>query len=207
VHATAQVVHFDTDVVREANSWVRGPNAGMEPTLRVLWSHVVPDDFHARYHARSRTYRYLLLNEPVAPAVLRDRVGWFHAPLRVEAMQAACGALLGEHDFSAFRGSQCQSRSPIRSMFEARVERHANMLVFTFRANAFLHHMIRNLVGSLVYIGAGREEPGWLSELLASRDRKRAAPTFAPEGLYLTDVEYDPALGLPRFRPFMVPPS
>jgi tRNA pseudouridine38-40 synthase len=202
VHASAQVVHFDTDVAREPHSWVRGPNAGLPPALRVLWSHTVPDDFHARYHARSRTYRYLLLNEPVAPALMRDYVGWFHAPLDAEAMQAACQPLLGEHDFSAFRGSQCQSRSPIRTLAEARVERHANMVSFTFRANAFLHHMVRNLVGSLVYVGAGREAPGWMGELLASRDRKRAAPTFAPSGLYLAHVEYEPALGLPPFRPF-----
>jgi tRNA pseudouridine38-40 synthase len=201
VHALAQVVHFDADVAREMKSWVRGTNASLGPELRVLWSHAVPDDFHARYHARTRTYRYLLLNEPVAPAVLRERVGWFHAPLRVEPMRAACEALLGEHDFSAFRGSQCQSRSPIRTMHEAHVERHANMVVFTFRANAFLHHMVRNLVGSLVYVGAGREEPGWMAELLAARDRKRAAPTFAPEGLYLADVEYDISLRLPPFRP------
>jgi len=107
----------------------------------------------------------------------------------------------GEHDFSAFRGSQCQSRSPIRTVHEARVERHANMVVFTFRANAFLHHMIRNLVGSLVYVGAGREEPGWIAALLASRDRREAAPTFAAEGLYLTEVEYAPELALPPFRP------
>lgn len=211
VHAIAQVVHFDTDVVRPMNSWVRGTNASLSTELRVLWSHLVPDDFHARYHARSRTYRYLLLNEPVAPAVLRKHVGWFHAPLRVEAMRAASEALIGEHDFSAFRGSQCQSRSPIRLMHEARVERHANMVVFTFRANAFLHHMIRNLVGSLVYIGAGREEPGWIAALLASRDRKQAAPTFAAEGLYLAGVEYDAGLGLPAFRPppllFLPPPA
>jgi tRNA pseudouridine38-40 synthase len=202
VHATAQVVHFDTYAVRESISWVRGTNASLQPAVRVLWSHPVAGDFHARYHARSRTYRYLLLNEPVPPAVLRDRVGWFHGPLDAERMQQACMGLLGEHDFSAFRGSQCQSRSPIRTVFQARVDRHANMVVFTFRANAFLHHMIRNLVGSLVYVGAGREDPQWIAELLDSRDRKLAAPTFAASGLYLTGVEYDAALGLPEFRAF-----
>ena len=200
VHATAQVVHFDTDVVREANSWVRGPNACAGEALRVLWSHPVPDDFHARYSALSRTYRYLLLNEPVAPALLRHGVGWFHRPLDVERMREAAAALLGEHDFSAFRDSQCQSRSPIRTLMEARIDRRDTLVVFTFRANAFLHHMIRNLVGSLVYVGAGREEVAWIAELLASRDRRLAAPTFSPAGLYLADVEYDPAFGLPAFR-------
>lgn len=206
VHATAQVVHFDTDAVREPQSWVRGTNACLDAAIRVTWSHTVPDDFHARYHALSRTYRYLLLNEPVAPAILRDRVGWFHAPLDVGRMSEAAKALVGEHDFSAFRGSQCQSRSPIRTVREARVERHANIVAFTFRANAFLHHMIRNLVGSLVYVGAGREEPGWMAELLASRDRRLAAPTFSPSGLYLAGVEYDPSLGLPDFRPSLLFP-
>lgn len=205
VHATAQVVHFDTDVIRDANSWVRGPNAGLTEALRVLWSHQVPDDFHARYNALSRTYRYLLLNEPVAPAILRNRVGWFHRTLDLARMQEAARTLVGEHDFSAFRDSQCQSRSPIRTLMEARIERHANLVVFTFRANAFLHHMIRNLVGSLVYVGAGREEPGWIAELMASRDRRLAAPTFSAAGLYLSAVEYDSSFGLPEFRPFQLP--
>ncbi len=201
VHATAQVVHFDTDAIREPLSWVRGPNACLGPQLRVVWSREVPAEFHARYSALSRTYRYLLLNEPVAPAIFRERVGWFHVPLDVERMREACAAVVGEHDFSAFRDSQCQSRSPIRTIFEARVARHENLVAFTFRANAFLHHMIRNLVGSLVYIGAGRQEPGWIKELLASRDRRLAAPTFAPAGLYLAGVEYDSAFDLPAFRP------
>jgi tRNA pseudouridine38-40 synthase len=202
VHATAQVVHFDTDVVREPNAWVRGTNACAGEALRVLWSRVVTEDFHARYSALSRTYKYVLLNHPVAPAILRHRVGWFHRPLDVERMREAAAALVGEHDFSAFRDSQCQSRSPIRNVMEARIERGESLVVFTFRANAFLHHMIRNLVGSLVYVGAGREEPGWIAQLLASRDRRLAAPTFSPAGLYLAGVEYDRKHDLPAFRAF-----
>jgi tRNA pseudouridine38-40 synthase len=201
VHATAQVVHFDTDVVRDANSWVRGPNACAPEGLRVLWSHEVPEDFHARYGARSRTYQYFLLNDAVAPAILRHRVGWFHRPLELARMQDGAARLVGEHDFSAFRSSECQARSPIRNVMHASVERRENLVVFTFRANAFLHHMIRNLVGSLVYVGAGREDPEWMGELIASRDRTRAAPTFSATGLYLTGVEYDAAFGLPRFWP------
>ena len=202
VHAHAQVVHFDTDVQRELNSWVRGPNACLGPALRVVWSHEVPDDFHARYSARTRTYRYLLLNDPVASAILRDRVGWFHKPLDIERMQEAVVSLIGEHDFTAFRASECQARSPIRHVLEARVEHERGLFVFSFRANAFLHHMIRNIVGSLVYVGAGRETPGWIAELLKARDRKLAAPTFSPAGLYLAAVEYDPSFGLPSFRGF-----
>jgi len=205
VHATAQVVHFDTEVERDDNAWVRGPNACGGEALRVLWSHRVRDDFHARYSALSRTYKYLLLNEPVAPAILRNRVGWFHRPLDVARMQVAARTLIGEHDFSAFRSSECQSRSPIRTVMEASVEREANLVVFTFRANAFLHHMIRNLVGSLIYVGAGREDPDWLTRLLAARDRRLAAPTFSPAGLYLAGVEYDASFGLPAFRPTRLP--
>jgi tRNA pseudouridine38-40 synthase len=205
VHATAQVVHFDTDVVRDSNAWVRGPNACSSESLRVLWGQVVPDDFHARYSALSRTYRYLLLNDPVAPAILRHRVGWFHRPLNVERMRTGAALIVGEHDFSAFRGSECQSRSPIRTVMGASVEREGNLVVLTFRANAFLHHMIRNLVGSLVYVGAGRESPEWMGELLKARDRRLAAPTFAAAGLYLAHVEYDARFALPAFRPFPFP--
>jgi tRNA pseudouridine38-40 synthase len=201
VHATAQVVHFDTEAVREPKAWVRGPNACLGEALRVLWATPVPADFHARYSALSRTYRYLLLAEPVAPALLRNRVGWFHRDLDVERMREGARALVGEHDFSAFRDAQCQARSPIRNVLEARVERASSLIVFTFRANAFLHHMIRNIVGCLVYVGAGREEPQWIAELLAARDRRLAAPTFSPAGLYLAAVEYDAAFGLPQFRP------
>jgi len=201
VHAAAQVVHFDSLAQREWNSWVRGTNANLNPAARVLWARQTAEDFHARYSARSRTYRYLLSNEAVAPAVLRGRVGWYHRPLDVELMARAAQTLLGEHDFSAFRDAECQAKSPVRTLTEASVARHRGLVVFTFRANAFLHHMVRNLVGSLIYVGAGKQQPGWIEELLASRDRTRAAPTFAPEGLYLAAIEYDPAFDLPGFRP------
>lgn len=204
VHAAAQVAHFDTAVAREEASWVRGTNSNLDPRIRVVWARGVPEAFHARYSALSRTYRYFLLNEPVAPAVLHGRVGWYHRPLDAAAMGEAARCLPGEHDFSAFRDAQCQAKSPVRCLEEAGVERRGNLIVFTFRANAFLHHMVRNLVGSLVYVGAGKQGPGWMAELLASRDRSRAAPTFAAAGLYLTAIAYDPGFGLPAFRP--VPP-
>jgi tRNA pseudouridine38-40 synthase len=200
VHATAQVVHFDSTADRDDNAWVRGTNTSLDPALRVIWSHGVPDDFHARYSARSRTYRYVLLNEPVAPAVLRNRVGWYHRPLDIAAMQEAARALVGEHDFSAFRDAQCQAKSPVRNLAKSSIQRSGNFITFTFRANAFLHHMIRNIVGSLVYIGAGKHPPSWIAELMASKDRRNAAPTFMPDGLYLAGVEYDPAFDLPAFR-------
>jgi tRNA pseudouridine38-40 synthase len=200
VHASAQVVHLDTGAVRDPISWVRGTNSNLHESARVLWAKEVTPDFHARFSARSRTYRYLLLNEPVAPAILRGRIGWYHRPLDTAPMAEALRRIAGEHDFSAFRDAQCQAKSPLRNLIEARVERRGNLLVFTFRANAFLHHMVRNIVGSLVYIGAGKHPPGWIAELLESRDRRLAAPTFAPDGLYLAGVEYDPAFGLPAFR-------
>ncbi len=199
VHAIAQVVHFDSPVEREPFSWVRGTNTFLPERARVVWAATVPDDFHARFDARSRTYRYLLLDAPVAPAILSGRVGWFHKPLDVAAMEEGVRVLRGEHDFSAFRDAQCQAKSPVRQLMEARVVRAGPLVAFTFRANAFLHHMIRNIVGALVYVGAGREAPAWIGELLAARDRTLAAPTFMPDGLYLAAVEYDPALGLPAF--------
>jgi tRNA pseudouridine38-40 synthase len=208
VHAVAQVIHFDTEARREENSWVRGTNANLHVSARVQWAREVAADFHARYSARSRTYRYLLLDAPVAPAILRARVGWYHQRLDVDAMAQGLGALLGEHDFSSFRDAQCQAKSPVRTLLEARVARERELVAFTFRANAFLHHMVRNLVGSLVYVGAGKRPAAWMAQLVEARDRRVAAPTFAPDGLYLAGVEYDPAFGLPGFRthPFLDTP-
>ncbi|HEY2627732.1 MAG TPA: tRNA pseudouridine(38-40) synthase TruA [Usitatibacter sp.] len=200
VHATAQVVHFDTEAVRESIAWVRGTNANLHDAARVLWAAEAAANFHARFSARSRTYRYLLLDDGVAPAILRDRVGWHHKPLDVEAMQRAARSLVGEHDFSSFRDAQCQAKSPVRDLREVSLERRGPLIVFTFRANAFLHHMIRNIVGSLVYVGAGRQAPEWIATLMELRDRREAAPTFSAAGLYLAAVEYDPAFGLPAFR-------
>jgi len=200
VHATAQVVHFDTEARREEISWIRGTNSNLHAGARVLWAREVAADFHARYGARSRTYRYLLLDAPVAPAILRGRVGWHHRPLDVGLMAEGLAALVGEHDFSSFRDAQCQARSPVRHLMAAAVERERSLVVFTFRANAFLHHMIRNIVGALVYVGMAKHPPTWPAELLAGRDRRLGAPTFAPDGLYLAGVEYDPAFGFPAPR-------
>ncbi len=207
VHARAQVVHFDTEAARDEFSWVRGPNAGLPEAIRVVWAREVPGTFHARRSARSRTYHYLLSDDAVAPAILRSRVGWFHRPLDADAMDEAARILLGEHDFSSFRDAQCQARSPVREVLEATVARRGPLVVVTLRANAFLHHMVRNVVGSLVYVGAGRQPVAWMAELLERRDRRAAAPTFAPDGLYLSAIEYDPGLRLPAFRPNPLLPS
>ena len=201
VHAAAQVVHFDTDVWREENSWVRGTNSHLDPAARVAWAKPVDKEFHARFSARSRTYQYLLLDAPVAPAVLRGKVGWYHRKLDVDAMAEAARHLLGEHDFTSFRDSQCQAKTPFKTLHEARVERRGSLIVFTFRANAFLHHMVRNILGALVYVGAAKDPPDWVGKVLAAKDRTSAAPTFMPDGLYLAAIEYDPAFDLPAFPP------
>jgi tRNA pseudouridine38-40 synthase len=197
VHALAQVVHFDIDVARPDSAWVRGVNRHLPPQVAVRWAQPVAGDFHARFCALSRSYRYLLLNRPVRPALQQGRVGWFHHDLDVEAMRAAAALLLGEHDFSAFRAAECQAKSPVKTCHRADVVREGDMVIFDFRANAFLHHMVRNLVGSLVYVGKGSHPPQWIAELLAARDRTRAAPTFDPAGLYFAGVEYAPEWGLP----------
>jgi len=200
VHARMQVVHFDTEAKRPDTAWVRGVNALLPDSIAVLWSRAVAADFHARYAAQSRTYRYVLLNRPVRPALAARHAGWYHAPLSVEAMREAAGVLVGEHDFSAFRSSECQAKSPVRTLHALDVSADGARIDFEIRANAFLHHMVRNIVGSLVYVGSGRHPPSWLADVLASRNRARAAPTFAAEGLYLESVEYAERWGLPRLE-------
>ena len=197
VHARLQVAHFDTDAKRPSSAWVRGVNALLPDSVAVLWSHEVPDDFHARYSARARTYRYELLNRPVRAALEAHYVGWFHLPLDVDTMRAAAALFVGEHDFSAFRSSECQAKSPVRTIERFEITRQGETIHFVVRANAFLHHMVRNLVGTLVYVGKGKHPPEWVTELLRSKDRNRSAPTFGPEGLYLEKIDYEPKWGLP----------
>jgi len=197
VHARAQVVHFDTDAERPDSAWVRGVNAMLPEAMAVLWSQNVSPDFHARYAARSRTYRYVLVNRPVRPALAARYAGWHHAPLEVEPMRQAASQLLGEHDFSAFRAAECQAKSPVRTLHAIDIERDGERIEFRLRANAWLQHMVRNIVGTLVYIGKGKHPPQWAGKLLESRDRARAAPTFGPEGLYLEAVEYETRWNIP----------
>jgi tRNA pseudouridine38-40 synthase len=197
VHATSQVVHFDCGVARPLSAWVRGTNALLPVSVAVRWAHAVADDFHARFSAFGRHYRYLLLNRPQRPALAHGRAGWFHLPLDIDAMQAAAAQLLGEHDFSSFRAAECQAKSPVKLLRRASVVQDGEMIIFDFEASAFLHHMVRNMVGSLVYVGKGKYSPEWIGELIAARDRRVAAPTFAAAGLYLSGVSYEPHWGLP----------
>ncbi len=197
VHATAQVAHFDAAAERPLSGWVRGVNSLLDAPVAIRWAREVSDDFHARFCAVSRRYRYILHNAPVRPALLAGRVGWFHLPLDEAAMAAAAAQLVGRHDFSAFRAAGCQAKSPVRFLHEARVTREGDFIYFDFHANAFLHHMVRNLVGALVYVGKGRYRPEWIADVLAAGDRRRAAPTFAPDGLYLCGVGYPPHWPLP----------
>lgn len=204
VHAIGQVAHFETGAVRPDSAWVRGVNALLSPAIAVQWAVQVGDEFNARYSARGRTYRYLLYNHAVRPAVLAGRTGWFHAPLDAAAMRAAAEMLLGEHDFSSFRSAECQAKSPVRVMQDVGIAQKGSYFVFEFTANAFLHHMVRNLVGCLVHVGKGSHPPEWLAQVLAWRDRSRCAPTFAADGLYLAAVNYPESWRLPAFDP-MIP--
>ncbi|HQT27130.1 MAG TPA: tRNA pseudouridine(38-40) synthase TruA, partial [Burkholderiales bacterium] len=197
VHALSQVAHFDVDVERPLQAWVRGVNSNLPQGIAVLWAKPVNEEFHARFSAIYRRYRYLLLNHPVRPGLMSGKTGWCHQELDVDRMREGAAHLIGEHDFSAFRAAECQANSPVREMQEISIERSERLFVFDIRANAFLHHMVRNIVGSLVYVGRGNFEPGWMGELLASRNRTLAAPTFSPCGLYLAEVGYDPKWGIP----------
>lgn len=198
VHATGQVVHFETEVDRPLTAWVRGVNSHLPDGVSVRWAHPVDDEFHARFSARGRRYRYLLLNRVQRPGLWAGRVGWCHWQLDVVKMQQAARDVLGEHDFSSFRAAECQAKSPIKIMHQAEVRPCGSLLVFDFSASAFLHHMVRNLVGALVYIGHGRQDVDWLKTLLEVRDRRLAAPTFSPDGLYFRGPIYESHWGLPQ---------
>jgi len=206
VHATMQIAHFDVGITRPETAWVRGVNAHLPDEVAVLWARPVASDFHARNAAQARQYTYVLANRPVRPALLAGRVGWYHQPLDVAAMKQAARPLVGTHDFSAFRAAECQAKSPTKTMTEVTIALDGELLRFDFRADAFLQHMIRNIVGSLVYVGAGKHSPKWIAEILAGRDRTRAAPTFAPDGLYFTGADYDARWELPPTRRRVVLP-
>lgn len=198
VHALEQVVHFDTTVDRPLTAWVRGTNAFLPKDIAVLWAHPVPDEFHARFSAQARSYQYVLINRPSRSAVHQGKVGWFHLPLDVAAMRSAAQHLLGEHDFSAFRSSQCQAKTPLKNLAQLDIQQQGDTIIFNLTANAFLHHMVRNILGCLLYVGKGKYPSDWLREVLAGRERKFAAPTFAPDGLYLRHITYDAKWGLPQ---------
>ena len=198
VHGLMQVVHFDTAAQREPFSWVRGTNRFLPPDIAVQWAQPVPDAFHARASALARRYAYVLLESPVRPSVEAGRVGWGFRPLDGEAMRQAAAHLLGEHDFTSFRASACQALSPVKQLTRLDITQRGAYWRFDFEASAFLHHMIRNIMGCLIAVGQGLQAPDWMREVLAARDRDAAAPTFAPDGLYFLGPRYDARWGLPE---------
>ena len=198
VHALQQVVHFDSPVVREPFSWVRGVNTFLPPDIAVRWAQEVGGAFHAQKSAQSRRYRYVLHQAAVRPALLQGLVGWTHLSLDADAMRASAALLLGTHDFSAFRASSCQARTPVKTLLAVDIARQGDMWMVDFEANAFLHHMVRNIMGCLIAVGSGSRDPQWLQQVLTSRTRSLAAPTFMPDGLYFLGPRYPSQWGLPE---------
>lgn len=201
VHAHAQIIHFVAPSARSPKAWVAGGNAELPRDVRVHWAVPVPAQFHARHSAIYRRYRYVIANTPVRPALLHDRVAWHRRPLDVARMHLAAQALIGERDFSAFRAASCQSPTPMRAVHALSVSRSRDFVVLDIRANAFLHHMVRNIAGALLAIGDGRREPGWVADLLRSRDRTQGAETAPACGLYLVEVGFPPEYALPVTPP------
>lgn len=197
VHATAQVVHFETKVLRRSEAWVFGVNAELDPAVRVLWAIEVPSTFNARRSALGRKYRYLVYNHPLRPSLMKKRVTWVYRKLDIKNMIEAAQYWLGEHDFSSFRAAQCQSKSPIRHIKSIDIIEKGHYLILDIAANAFLHHMVRNMAGVLIAIGTGKMKVSWAKEVLMARDRRQAGMTAPAEGLYLIGVEYPSAFGLP----------
>lgn len=199
VHALRQVVHFDSATQRPLTAWVRGVNAHLPAAMSVRSATEVPEAFHARYGAVRRRYRYLLHRSPVRHPLLAQRAGWTWRDADVALMREGAALLAGEHDFSAFRSAQCQAATPVRTLETLSLAERGAFVLFTFTANAFLHHMIRNIVGALLAVGERRRPPAWIAEVLAGRDRRRSAATFAPDGLYLEGAQYDARFGVPSW--------
>jgi tRNA pseudouridine38-40 synthase len=198
VHALNQVVHFDTGLSRDVFSWVRGTNRYLPSDIAVLWCQPVACDFHARNAALGRRYRYVLLQSAVRPALEAGLVGWTFRALDGEAMRLASRHLLGEHDFTSFRAAACQSPTPVKTLRAIDISQRGPYWSFVFDGNAFLHHMVRNIVGTLLVVGSGRAAPDWVAQVLAARDRDAAAPTFGPEGLYFLGPYYDVRHEIPQ---------
>ena len=198
VHALQQVVHLDTEVSRENFSWVRGSNRHLPDDIAVQWALPVADSFHARNSAKGRRYRFIVRESPVRPALEAGLCGWSFRKLDGDAMRSAAECLIGEHDFSAFRSAECQAPTPVKTLRGLSITRRGAYWRFDFDGNAFLHHMVRNLLGCLIVIGSGRQAPGWMAEVLASRSRDAAAPTFPADGLHFVGPYYDPALAIPE---------
>jgi len=198
VHAAGQVIHFDTSAARSDYSWVRGANSNLPSEVALLWAGPVEDGFHARYSATGRHYHYIILNRPIRPTYLARRVTHEYRLLDVAAMQRASQYLLGEHDFTSFRATECQAKSPVRELRGLDVTRHGDMVHIHAHANAFLQHMVRNIAGVLMTVGAGERQPSWTQEVLEARERRAGGVTAAPDGLYLREIEYPETFKLPR---------
>ncbi|MFM2482737.1 tRNA pseudouridine(38-40) synthase TruA [Celerinatantimonas sp. YJH-8] len=201
VHATGQVIHFDTHSGRSMSAWTLGMNANLPKDIAVRWAKSVADDFHARFSAKARRYRYIIYNAPYRGAILNHGVSHYHQHLDEKRMHEAAQYLLGEQDFSSFRAVQCQSRSPFRNVHHVMVTRQGDFVVIDIKANAFLHHMVRNIAGSLIEVGQGDRPPTWISELLALKDRTKAAATAKAQGLYLVSVDYPQRYEIPVVEP------
>jgi tRNA pseudouridine38-40 synthase len=201
VHGLMQVVHFDTELDRSPYSWVRGTNRFLPNDIAVQWAQYVPDSFHCRASATGRRYVYVLLDSPVRPSLDAGRVGWSYRPLAEDPMRQACLHLLGEHDFSSFRASSCQALSPIKTLRKIDILKKGHYWRFEFEGNAFLHHMIRNIMGCMVQVGHGQQSPDWMRQVLHAKNRDAAAPTFSPDGLYFAGPIYSPQWGLPDTTP------
>lgn len=198
VHASGQVVHFDTPVGRSMHAWMMGANMNLPSDISVTWAKEMPAHFHARFSAFARRYRYVIYNDQIRPAHLAEEVTWNHRPLDVERMRLAARSLVGTHDFSAFRASQCQAKSPIKTVHHLQLIEHGQLIVLDVRANAFLHHMVRNIAGVLMTIGAGEQPVEWAQEVLEGRLRSNGGVTAHPYGLYLIRVEYPEEFVLPE---------
>lgn len=197
VHALGQIVHLNTDKEREIHAWIRGINTYLPESIVVRWAQPVAQEFHARFSASQRHYEYWIYWNPIRSALLARRTAWVYVPLDIDLMRKGAQIFLGTHDFSAFRSSECQARSPVRTLTQLQIDAGSSFIRLRFSADAFLHHMVRNIVGSLVYLGMKRQSISWLNEVLTSKDRTQAAPTFPPSGLYLTRVEYPSCFALP----------
>ena len=198
VHATGQIIHFDTDVVRSERAWVYGANANLPKEVVILWAQPVDESFHARFSALKRRYRYVIFNRDVRPTFLAYRTSWCYRPLDENRMQAAAQYLIGEHNFNSYRAVACQAKSPIRTVSKLEVTRQGQMVYLDIEANAFLHHMVRNIAGVLMEVGRGEQPPEWAREILEHQDRTKGGITAPPYGLYLTEVDYPDEYNLPK---------
>ena len=198
VHGTGQVVHFDTTAVRNKTAWIQGVNAKLPGSVAVRWAHDVSDDFHARFSATARRYRYILCNSTSRPAILAKGLSFYYQPLDADVMQQAANLLVGEHDFTSYRAKHCQAHSPVRTIHHLNVTRRGDFIIIDAKANGFLHHMVRNIVGSLIEVGMGKQPVEFMTEVLNKQDRTYAPATAKPGGLYLVEVDYPPEFGLPK---------